>query len=128
MTVYYARPREMMGTPQDHANLRRLDRMYPGATIRIVSAKECREDAKKASSMEPFFQIVDAVDVVAVAPYDNLSVTAGVFSEAQHALHKGKPVLVLTPRGAKLLTSLHPLRNAGREGRHSTNWARMISK
>jgi hypothetical protein len=43
MTIYYARARELMGTEQDRANLSRLDQMYPGAIIRIVSAKECRE-------------------------------------------------------------------------------------
>jgi hypothetical protein len=124
--IYYARPRELMGTKQDRENLKRLDKMYPGAVIQIVSAKECREDARKAKSMEPFLKMVDGADLVAIASFDDVSVTAGVFSEAQHALHAKKPVLALMPAGARLITSLHPLKDAGKENRHSQNWARMV--
>jgi hypothetical protein len=127
-TVYYARPREMMGTKQDRDNLKRLDKMFPGAHIQIVSAKECRRSAIMAKSMKPFFDFVDQADVVVIASSSSTSVTAGVFSEAQHALHQGKQVIALTPKGAKKVTSLHPLKDAGREGRQSSNWARMILK
>jgi hypothetical protein len=111
-----------MGTAEDRENMVRLNRMFPGADIRIVSAKECREDAKKSKSMEPFLKIVDEADLVAVASHDAVHITAGVFSEAQHALHKGKRVFALMPGGARVIRSLHPV--GGKE--HSGKWARMV--
>jgi hypothetical protein len=117
-----------MGSDQDRANLVRLDAMYPGADIRLVSARECRENAHMAKSMDPMFKIIDSVDVVAIAAYDEHHVTAGVFSEAQHALHQGKTVLLMSPEGAKIVRSLHPIRDAGKEKRHSANWARLITQ
>jgi hypothetical protein len=115
-----------MGSAEDRNNFTRLNRMFPGADIRIVSARECREDAHKARSMEPFFKIVDEVELVAVAAYDASHITAGVFSEAQHALHQGKKVLALMPEGAKVVRSLHPVRHAGETKQHSGAWARMV--
>jgi hypothetical protein len=126
--VYYARSRETMGTPRDRENLRRVSKMFPGADIRIVSRRECREDAAKAHSMEPFFKIVDDVDVVVIDEPAPGQVTAGVFSEAQHALHAGKPVLTLRPEGARRVASLQVTKNAGVEERQSGNWGRVFSE
>jgi hypothetical protein len=124
--VYYARSRESMGTARDRDNMRRLAAMFPGARITIVSRKECREDAKKAKSMEPFFEMVDGADVVAIDEPVRGQITAGTFSEAQHALHQGKTVLSLRPEGAVKVTSLHVTKDAGKESRQSGNWARVI--
>lgn len=117
-----------MGTPRDRENLRRLAAMYPGAEIRIVSRRECVEDAEKAKSMEPFFRIVDEVDLVAIDEPARGHVPAGVFSEAQHALHQGKPVIALREEGARRVSSLHVTKNAGREMRQTGNWARVFSR
>jgi hypothetical protein len=127
-TVYYARSRESMGTERDRENLRRLAHMFPHAAIKIVSRKECREDALKAKSMQPFFRMVDAAEVVAIDEPAPGQIPAGVFSEAQHALHQGKVVLTLRPEGARRVTSLHVTKGAGKEARQAGNWARVISE
>lgn len=127
-SVYYARSRETMGTPRDRENLRRVALMFPGAEIRIVSRRECQEDAAKAHSMEPFFKIVDQVDAVVLDEPARGHVTAGVFSEAQHALHQGKPVISLREEGARRVSSLHVTKNAGKEQKQTGNWSRVFSR
>jgi nucleoside 2-deoxyribosyltransferase len=127
-SVYYARSRETMGTPRDRENLRRVAAMFPAAEIRIVSRRECIADAEKAKSMEPFFKVVDAVDAVVIDEPARGHVPAGVFAEAQHALHQGKPVISLREEGARRVSSLQVTKNAGKEQRQAGNWARVFSR
>jgi len=127
-SVYYARSRDVMGSVDDRENMSRLRRMFPRATIRIVSRQECRVDARKAKSMEPFFDIVDAVDVVVIDERNPGLVSAGVFSEAQHALHQGKPVYSLRADGTYRVESVHTVKNAGKNQSQAGDWARVFSR
>jgi hypothetical protein len=120
--IWYARPREMMNTPEDLANIERIQKMYPRQKVDYARPSECRRGEPK--SMIKFFRRVDKASSVIVVEHARHAVTAGVFAEAQHAVHLEIPVLVLRSSGTK--ASLLPVqklkirRNPVHAGKYAT--------
>jgi len=66
--IWYARPREMMNTPEDLANIERIQKMYPRQKVDYARPSECRRGEPK--SMIKFFRRVDKASSVIVVEHD----------------------------------------------------------
>lgn len=95
--VYYARSLQRYGTAAEAGEKDLLKEYYPDS--RVVFPRTARH---ADLGMEYFHDQIDEADEMVITPLRKNRVTAGVFSEAQHALHKGIPVRVL--RKGKLRT------------------------
>jgi inorganic pyrophosphatase-like protein len=82
--VYYARPLQMYGTALEAGDIEQLRQAYPGHRIRVLRTCE-----KKRRGMGYYHQKVEESDIVAVRPMRKNRLSAGVWSEARHALKKG---------------------------------------
>lgn len=94
--VYYARSLQRYGTGREAGEKDDLrEEHYPDSDVVFPRTRRHAQ-----LGMEYFHKKIDKCDEVVITPLRKNKVTAGVFSEAQHALHKGIPVRVL--RNGKL--------------------------
>lgn len=94
-TVYYARSLQRYESGAEAREVDQLKEAYPDSDIKFPATRRHAE-----LGMDYFHKKIDKCDEVVITPLRKNRVTAGVFSEAQHALHKGIPVRVL--RNGKL--------------------------
>lgn len=95
--VYYARSLQRYGTGAEAGEKDDLrEEHYPDSDIKFPRTRRHAE-----LGMDYFHKKIDKCDEVVITPLRRNRITAGVFSEAQHALHKGIPVRVL--RHGKLM-------------------------
>lgn len=92
--VYYARPLQMYGTAMEAGDIEQLRQEFPGHRIRVLRTCE-----KKRRGMGYYHRKVEESAILAIRPIHKNRLTAGVWSEAKHALKKGIRVVRLK-RGA----------------------------
>lgn len=88
--IYYARPFQRYGTKREARDLDSIREAFPGD--RITIPRNCK---KGSSGMAPYHARVEEADSVVISRVRKDRVTAGVASEAQHALKNGIPVRML---------------------------------
>lgn len=93
--IYYARPLQVYESDREDRDLDFLESEFPGEEL--IVPRTCESGGDK--DMSKYHREVDKADSVIFRPHRMRHgvhrVTAGVFSEAQHALHQGIPVRML---------------------------------
>ena len=116
--VYYARPLRKYGSKAEEAEIAAIKEAFPGH--RVMALTSC---SKKRRGMGYYHGKVDGAAAVVISPRSGRNVTAGVYSEAQHALHNKIPVLALR-RGR--LKAVKRMKTLG--GRPRGNFGKFVVK
>lgn len=116
--IYYARPLQKYGSKAEEAEIAAIKEAFPGH--RVMALTSC---SKKRRGMGYYHGKVDGAAAVVISPRSGRHVTAGVYSEAQHALHNKIPVLALR-RGR--LKAVKRMKTLG--GRPRGNFGKFVIK
>jgi hypothetical protein len=117
--VYYARSLQRYDTAVEAGEKQFLREEYPQHRIDFPRTRRHAE-----LGMGYFHDKIDEADEVVITPFRGKHVTAGVFSEAQHALHKGIPVRVLRKGKLRTVKELRMVKGGNPGGQY----ARIILK
>jgi inorganic pyrophosphatase-like protein len=117
--IYYARSLQHYGTSKESDSVDTLQEAYPDSSIFFPKTRRHAQ-----LGMEHFHKQIDKAKEVVIEPLRKNRVTAGVFSEAQHALHKGKKVRMLVGGKLRTVKRLSMIENGQPDG----EYARVILK
>ena len=88
--IYYAREMGRYGTDAEDGDLDKIREAFPGDRVNFSKTRRHNE-----LGMGYFHDKIDKAKAVVIRPTRGNRLTAGVFSEAQHALHRKIPVYAL---------------------------------
>jgi hypothetical protein len=117
--VYYARSLQHYGTAREAGESELLEEYYPEADIMFPKTKRHAE-----LGMGHFHKQIDKAKEVVITPLRRKRITAGVFSETKHALHRGIPVRMLHHGKLRTVKEVKMIRG----GNPSGEYARVILK
>jgi Inorganic Pyrophosphatase len=115
--IYYARSMQNYGSNREADDLDLLEESFPGDKIDFPGTKR-----HASLGMGHFHKKINKAREVVISPLRRRRITAGVFSEAQHALHKGKKVHMLYEGRLRRVKRLELLE----DGNPSGEYARVI--
>lgn len=116
--IYYARPLQKYGSKAEEAEIAAIKEAFPGH--RVMALTSC---SKKRRGMGYYHGKVDGAAAVIISPRSGRHVTAGVYSEAQHALHNKIPVMALRKGRLKAVKRMKTL-----GGRPRGNFGKFVIK
>ena len=117
--VYYARSMQRYDSSREADDLALLEEAFPGDKIDFPGTNR-----HASLGMGHFHKKINKAREVVISPLRRRRITAGVFSEAQHALHKGKKVHMLYEGRLRRVKRLELLE----DGNPSGEYARVILK
>lgn len=115
MTIYYARPISLYGTPQDQRDIATLESL--GLVVVDPKGPE-HQEAYAARGMDYFREMVDGCDAIAFRAFADGTVGAGVAAEIERAQEAGKPVIELPTALLRRVRSVEETREFLRECGH----------
>lgn len=107
--LYYARPLQKYGTAAEAGDIEYLKELFP--THRVQALVSCD---KRRRGMGYYHKKVEAADMVVIAPFRKNRLTAGVWSEAAHALKNKVPVKMLRRGKFRTIRSVSIKKKGGR--------------
>lgn len=109
--TYYARPLNRYGKNSEARDIEDILESFPGQGVKFPRTRRHAE-----LGMGYFHKKIDAAKRVVLRPDKLRRVTAGVFSEATHALKKKIPVFAFHKGKIRRVSSVEALRKPNREG------------
>lgn len=94
--LYFAHPVNTYNKPIEQKALELLAREFPDYAVLNPNAPE-HEKAYRKEGMEYFARMVRSTQAMAVLPFDDGSIGAGIAKEALESLVQGSPVFYLSP-------------------------------
>jgi Inorganic Pyrophosphatase len=117
--VYFARSLQHYGSNKESDAVDMLEEEYPDSRIDFPKTKKHAQ-----LGMGYFHKKIDKAKEVVITPLRRGKITAGVFSETKHALHRGIPVRMLHHGKMRTVKEVKMIRN----GNPSGEYARVILK
>lgn len=109
--IYFARPMSHYGTDAEESSLDAIREAFPNDSISFPKTKRHAE-----LGMGYFHKQIDAAKRLVIKPIRKKRLTAGVFSEAVHALKKKIPVYALHKGRLRKVKKVEALRHPNNEG------------
>jgi hypothetical protein len=92
MRIYFARPQNLYGTPQDNRD--KLALQFLGLEVVDPNTPEMQESYKE-HGMETFFRLVNTCNALAFRAFPDGRIPAGVWKEVEAARERGIPIIEL---------------------------------
>lgn len=105
--VYYARPINLYGTPQDKRDIELIEKL--GFEI-INPNKEILAERYKKEGMDVFLEAMKDADALAFRSFPDLSISSGVWKEINQAVEDNKMVIELPTLTTKRWLSVEDTR------------------
>ncbi len=109
--IYYARPMRHYGTDAEESNVDLIKEAFPGDSVSFPKTKRHAE-----LGMGYFHKKIDAAKRLVLKPAKGRRLTAGVFSEAKHALKRKIPVYAIHKGSLRRVKNVEALGSPNKYG------------